>query len=168
MSKKLKTEALISTPTELTIADLYGNSPEVDATDFLRLYIDRKVFIKTVTFYWIGRLRGFTKDFMTLDTATWVPHVNEWEKFTAGNSAGMTGHSRYHPETPVNITRQSIIEFFEYPAGPLPGESDNVGFITRILREREISLDQPTKQAESKPVAENILFEIPEPSSTEK
>ena len=69
----------------------------------------KRVCIKTVTLYYVGRVVGYDADAVYLDDAAWVSDTGRW---SAALTTGTVEEAEaYPPEQQVAVCRGGIVEF---------------------------------------------------------
>lgn len=72
--------------------------------------VGKQYFIRTVTMYFSGRLTNLYDQYVTLESAAWLPDTGRFADFLAGKEANEV---EPYP-LPVNISIGAIVDFCEY------------------------------------------------------
>lgn len=82
--------------------------------------VGKPVFVRTVTFYYIGRLRIISEDgFYVLTEASWIPSTNRWANVVFRGVSELREIEPYPDCTPALINKDTVVEIlpwnFELP-----------------------------------------------------
>ena len=73
------------------------------------------VFVRTVTFYYTGRIRKVTEDgFIILTEAAWVPSTNRWANVLVKGGEELREVEPYPDDLPVLINMAGVIEILPW------------------------------------------------------
>lgn len=56
-------------------------------TDALSSLLGENIVVRSVTFYYTGKLAGYDDKFLVLDDAAWIADTGRWSRFLAGDQA---------------------------------------------------------------------------------
>ena len=74
-------------------------------------FIDKKVFVRTVTNYFTGLLVAVTDQSLILEQAAWVADTG---RFSAGLADGTLSEVEPYPDGPVLVARGAVIDLCEW------------------------------------------------------
>ena len=84
--------------------------------------VGQPVFVRTVTFYYIGRLRVVSEDgFYVLTEASWIPSTNRWANVVYRGVDELREIEPYPDSTPALINKDTVVEILPWKF-PLPRE----------------------------------------------
>jgi len=75
------------------------------------LTVGKKLFIRTVTHYYTGKVISFDKDEIILDQAAWVADTSRW---SIALEKGTLSEVEPYPDGPVAIARGAIVDYCEW------------------------------------------------------
>lgn len=84
--------------------------------------VGNPVFVRTVTFYYIGRLRTISPDgFYVLTEASWIPSTNRWANVMYKGCDELREVEPYPDNVPALINKDTVVEILPWNF-PLPRE----------------------------------------------
>ena len=77
--------------------------------------VGHPVFVRTVTFYYIGRLRIISEDgFYVLTEASWIPSTNRWANVVHRGVSELREIEPYPDSTPAMINKDTVVEILPW------------------------------------------------------
>ncbi len=77
------------------------------------LDIDSKVFIRTVTFSYTGKVVSKDQEWITLENVAWIADSGRWGEFLKTGEADEV--EAYPDEIQVSIARGAVVEVCQWP-----------------------------------------------------
>ena len=92
-------------------------------TEEIKLAVGQAVFIRTVTFYYTGRIIALGADFITLNQAAWIADTGRFHLAMRDGFDSQAEIEPYPPTLPVHVARGAIVDIAEW-RHPLPDRAN--------------------------------------------
>lgn len=94
----------------------------------MKRYIGKNVLIRTVTHYWVGKVKDVDDSFMLIEQASWVPNTGRW------NEALRTGELAEVEPSPLPHDLEQLAGAMKEEDGPTTDEATvSLGAIVDVV-----------------------------------
>lgn len=83
--------------------------------------IGQKIFIRTVTYFWVGKCVGFTGRLIILEDASWIGQTGRWSEMLADGLEAQSS-AEIEPTGTAWVSWGAVVDVCPYPH-PLPNTS---------------------------------------------
>lgn len=97
-------------------------APEQDIRGFNPLEVGNNVFVQTVTFAYLGKVKAVTKEALILEEVSWVSDTHRFSTFLAQGPQQESEIEKFPEGMDSRIERATIVNSVKWPH-PLPTEN---------------------------------------------